>query len=214
MILPYVKPMLIYCLAALPPLILWRVVAVRRQRKRGLRPNMWHEAGVLLFSLFIVGLCQSTLLPQIRFGPGGVRLDMGDPSQNWINPIPFRILYDTYTEVTRYRNYSYLVVSFLGNIGVFIPLGLLPPLLWARLDGARRCAALGFCTSLFIELCQLPLNRCSDVDDLILNTLGTLIGFLLYRALKKSAPRFAARFRLQKADAADASGPPPADGER
>lgn len=40
-----------------------------------------------------------------------------------------------------------------------------------------QCAAAGFCVSLFIELCQLPLNRCSDIDDLILNTLGALAGY-------------------------------------
>lgn len=196
MVLPYLKSMLPYCCAALPAAVAWRVFAVRSLRRRGLRTNALHEAGALLLALFAVGLCQAALLPQIEFGPGGILLDMGDPAQNRINLIPLRIFYDTYIEVTKFHNYSYLVVSFLGNVGIFIPLGLLPPLLWERAAGWRKCAGIGFLTSLFIELCQLPLNRCSDVDDLLLNTLGALTGFWLFVLLRRCAPRFVRRFRI------------------
>ena len=144
MILPYLKSMLPYCCAALPAALLWRALAVRRLRRRGLQTSALHEAGVLLLVLFAVGLCQAALLPRIEFGPAGLVFDMGDPAQNRINLIPLRILYDTYVEVTEFHNYSYLVVSFFGNVGIFMPLGLLAPLLWARADGWRQCAAAGF----------------------------------------------------------------------
>ena len=39
----------------------------------------------------------------------------------------------------------------------------------------------GFALSLFIELFQLFLPRWTDIDDIILNTFGTLIGYLLYK---------------------------------
>ena len=38
--------------------------------------------------------------------------------------------------------------------------------------------------SLAIELNQLLNNRITDIDDLFTNTLGAIIGYLLYRALK------------------------------
>ena len=189
MILPYLKSMLPYCCAALPAALLWRALAVRRLRRRGLQTSALHE------------------LPRIEFGPAGLVFDMGDPAQNRINLIPLRILYDTYVEVTEFHNYSYLVVSFFGNVGIFMPLGLLAPLLWARADGWRQCAAAGFCVSLFIELCQLPLNRCSDIDDLILNTLGALAGYGLFVLLRRYAPRFVLRCRVRPASGMEDAAP-------
>ena len=61
MVLPYLKSMLPYCCAALPAAVAWRVFAVRSLRRRGLRTNALHEAGVLLLALFAVGLCQAAL---------------------------------------------------------------------------------------------------------------------------------------------------------
>lgn len=44
---------------------------------------------------------------------------------------------------------------------------------------------MGFCFSLFIEFSQLYNNRCTDIDDLILNSIGAFIGLLLFRIWKK-----------------------------
>lgn len=41
----------------------------------------------------------------------------------------------------------------------------------------------GFCFSLLIETDQLFNRRATDIDDLIMNTLGTALGFLIYRLL-------------------------------
>ena len=38
----------------------------------------------------------------------------------------------------------------------------------------------GFCFSLLIEISQLCNHRRTDVDDLIMNTLGTILGYLLF----------------------------------
>jgi len=46
--------------------------------------------------------------------------------------------------------------------------------------------------SLSIEFAQLFNNRVSDVDDLLMNTLGTLIGFLVFVSLKKRSPGISA----------------------
>jgi glycopeptide antibiotics resistance protein len=74
-------------------------------------------------------------------------------------------------------------VNTLGNVAAFLPAGMLPPLIWPRAFGSARRAALGsFGLSLLIELAQLATGRrCADVDDLILNTLGGLIGYGLLR---------------------------------
>ena len=54
----------------------------------------------------------------------------------------------------------------------------------------------GFAVTAFIECCQLCVGRAFDVDDLLLNTLGAMLGYGLYRLLKKLVPHFAARFQV------------------
>ena len=43
--------------------------------------------------------------------------------------------------------------------------------------------------SLAIELSQLLNNRITDIDDLFTNTLGAMVGYLLYRAFKMICKR-------------------------
>ncbi len=75
------------------------------------------------------------------------------------------------------------VVTYLQNILLFIPLGFLLPLLWTETNKLAYIALFGFSLSALIEISQLFNNRRSDIDDLILNTTGALIGCLLFRCL-------------------------------
>lgn len=72
-------------------------------------------------------------------------------------------------------------VGYLLNILLFLPLGFLAPLLWKKWDRAASMLGAGLGFSLLIEASQLLNIRSTDVDDLILNTFGALVGFLLYR---------------------------------
>jgi glycopeptide antibiotics resistance protein len=70
-----------------------------------------------------------------------------------------------------------------GNVALFLPLGFLLPLLTPRLDRAWRTVGVGFGLSSAIELSQVafPGVRRADVNDVLLNTLGTALGFLAWR---------------------------------
>lgn len=73
--------------------------------------------------------------------------------------------------------------NFIGNILLFIPVGLLIPVItgWKR-----RTIAVGTGFSLLIEVTQLLTGRgVFDPDDIILNCLGAAIGYGIYRALEK-----------------------------
>ena len=69
------------------------------------------------------------------------------------------------------------LINNLGNIALFIPSGVILPLVYRRLDRWWKVILAGAAMSLAVELLQLlfPQNV-SDVDDLLLNTLGTAIG--------------------------------------
>jgi glycopeptide antibiotics resistance protein len=70
-----------------------------------------------------------------------------------------------------------------GNVALFLPLGFLLPLLAPRLDRLWRTVGAGFVVSAAIELSQVafPGVRRADVNDVLMNTLGTALGFAAYR---------------------------------
>ncbi|MGL9748053.1 hypothetical protein IGI50_001986 [Enterococcus sp. DIV0170] len=71
------------------------------------------------------------------------------------------------------------------NIIMFVPFGFLLPLIWSQYRALRSVVFLGFEFSLMIELLQLFNRRATDIDDLLMNTLGALVGFLFWQLSKK-----------------------------
>lgn len=73
-------------------------------------------------------------------------------------------------------------VNILGNVALFVPLGLF---VFLALDGGSvlRATACGVLLSVTIETLQLFTGRAADIDDVLLNTLGALVGAWLGRAL-------------------------------
>lgn len=72
--------------------------------------------------------------------------------------------------------------SFLLNILMFVPIGFILPILSWKYMRLPNCILFGAGLSLFIELSQLfTLYRASDVDDLLSNVLGIILGYGLFR---------------------------------
>jgi glycopeptide antibiotics resistance protein len=86
-----------------------------------------------------------------------------------------------------------LKVNFVGNLVAFLPMGVLVPLMAGGRRPALRVAVASFGLSLVIEVLQgLSGRRVADVDDVILNTAGGLIGYGLwlgYRAIGRGGCR-------------------------
>ncbi|GAA0497963.1 hypothetical protein GCM10008986_26260 [Salinibacillus aidingensis] len=74
------------------------------------------------------------------------------------------------------------LINLAGNIGVFIPFGVLLPLCFQKLWVIRDFLKVFLVGIFILELCQLSFRVGSfDVDDILLNTVGALTGFLLLR---------------------------------
>ncbi|HKQ00898.1 MAG TPA: VanZ family protein [Actinomycetes bacterium] len=75
-----------------------------------------------------------------------------------------------------------------GNVVLFLPLGILLPLLAPWFDRFWRTVATGFVLSSLIELSQVafPGVRRADVNDVLMNTLGAAVGYLVYRLAVKA----------------------------
>lgn len=83
-----------------------------------------------------------------------------------------------------------MAVNILGNLAVFAPLGFLLPSLrgQARRTSLTHAALAGGGVSLAIELLQyLEGRRVADVDDVILNLVGAVLGYGLFRAAVRIA---------------------------
>jgi glycopeptide antibiotics resistance protein len=103
-----------------------------------------------------------------------------------INLTPFK-------EMTRYsigsKSFFYNVI---GNIVLFIPVGyFVSDYLNAKKTSQIFLASIVI--SLTAELIQFKIGRAFDVDDIILNVVGSLIGFLSYlgvKGIKRKLPSF------------------------
>ena len=85
---------------------------------------------------------------------------------------------------------EYAINNLLGNIIGFIPLGILLPLLFARLRSATATIFCVFMFSLAFETFQLfSMLGIFDVDDIVLNTLGGAIGYLIFLLFANSVDR-------------------------
>lgn len=92
-------------------------------------------------------------------------------------------LFQSYIPLIQERNWFRILYLFGGNIVWFIPMGMY--LQWLKVKwNMGRIAVMGFFFSFFIEIMQYILGTgISELDDLILNTLGTVAGALCIRIL-------------------------------
>jgi glycopeptide antibiotics resistance protein len=93
------------------------------------------------------------------------------------NFIPFK-------EILRYELWSpKFIRNVIGNIIVFIPYGFYASYI-VRINKAYIIFILGLITSLSIEFTQLMIGRVFDIDDIMMNIVGVLFGYLIYVLLK------------------------------
>ena len=99
---------------------------------------------------------------------------------------PFRINLIPLVRLFDYDSIRDMIWNVVGNVVMYIPSGIVLPIVYRKLDSCWKVIAAGAFISLCIEILQLPFaSRASDVDDLILNTLGVAIGWGIYAAVKR-----------------------------
>ena len=160
--------------------ILVRGMVCLRQRKYSLK----RELQLLLVYICVVVVTRFTFFPFSKVD-GQVQPLLFDASRIFpprINLLPVVYLFD-------YPIFREALINFIGNTAMFIPLGIVWPSVFKKLDTHGKVIAAGVGYSLLIEIFQLPFfDRVSDIDDLLLNSLGFLMGYgiyLLVRTLKR-----------------------------
>jgi glycopeptide antibiotics resistance protein len=111
------------------------------------------------------------------------------PSTEWrYNLVPFTTIK---MYLVHYHHYPFRTwaINLFGNIAVFVPFGIFLPAVFKLGKRLINFLILFFVPLLVLEILQTVLRLGSfDVDDLILNLLGALIGFVLYKWMYKTIP--------------------------
>ncbi len=78
------------------------------------------------------------------------------------------------------KSLNFLAVNYLGNIFLFLPFGLILPVIFNKLN-IQKAIVLGLLTSVIIELIQ-HFTGCgyADIDDVLMNVLGVILGAFSY----------------------------------
>ena len=101
-----------------------------------------------------------------------------DVSWSSSNFVPF-------AEMFRYEIGSTMFIrNALGNILIFMPYGFFVSY-FLKLERARTAFVLTMIASITIEVTQLMIGRVFDIDDILLNLLGGLVGYYLYHILNR-----------------------------
>lgn len=146
------------------------------------------EIALGIFVLFMAGLLALAFegnyrMPSRMFEQARERLITG----NGINLVPFRSIQ---TYFIHYGPDGFLV-NFVGNIVMFMPWGFGLTLLWKKNQRIWLVALYSLGLTVFIESVQLFIGRSVDVDDLILNFVGSCLGAGVCHILRKKFPGLA-----------------------
>lgn len=96
-----------------------------------------------------------------------------------INPVPFStILQYLGGSMTTYS----IIINLLGNIAAFMPMGFLTPIAFPAVR-SFKCVFFVTCLStILVEITQyLTRSGISDIDDILLNTAGGILGYLFFK---------------------------------
>ena len=74
---------------------------------------------------------------------------------------------------------------FIENILMFLPFGILFPLVFHKLQNIKVCIIVGLLSSIFLEFIQLLTQRgFCQLDDVVTNIFGTVLGWSIYKIFR------------------------------
>ncbi|MEU0522011.1 VanZ family protein [Streptosporangium sp. NPDC006007] len=163
---------------ALPMVAIFLLIWVKKARPSKLR--LLSGIALAVYALLLLNVTlfplpvQSALLRDLR---------LSDSPDNNLIPVKGLI------SMAERESWAVLIRQIIGNILLLLPLGYLVPVIW-NVKGVHRLAFIAFGVSLLVEMAQLVISQAIgytykifDVDDIILNTFGGIMGYILYVAL-------------------------------
>jgi len=145
--------------------------------RRPWQRRMKREIMLMLFWLFNASLLILALEGEYSAPQDMLRRTMGRiAAGDGINIIPLHTIAGFFTAFDADR----FLVNIVGNIIMFVPWGFGLVLLWESNRRPIRITGLSFAITAFIEFFQLFIGRLVDIDDMILNLFGSMLGALIW----------------------------------
>ncbi|PZD94917.1 hypothetical protein DNH61_14830 [Paenibacillus sambharensis] len=166
-----------FIIFAVIAVIIWerRRIRLWRSRRRE-RHRVLHEIFMQVSFVYVMGFLYMTFFP-LR-------------GLTWpLLPLPFDNTVPLQETIRQFRRMQDGIPVFGllyagGNIALFVPLGMMAPMLHKAFHSLLLTCLFGLAVSFAVEISQNMLgHRNSDVDDLIFNTIGAGIGYVLYRII-------------------------------
>lgn len=171
--------MIIYILLFSPFYFIFRYLYINKNEYIKKEKNfLKHELMLYFLFCFIVCICVKTIIPDIEITQNGINYVFGFGS---INIIPFKIIYDILTNID---NNMYLN-QFAINLFLFIPIGIILPLIYKKYENIKSLIKFSIIFSVIIGVLKLLRPKVFSIDDVLLNLLGIITGYLIYLFIKK-----------------------------
>ncbi|SFD83097.1 VanZ like family protein [Paenibacillus catalpae] len=139
----------------------------------------WRWGKPVNFMILALFIMYSLIMLKLLF----IREDYYHWNKYNYNIIPFHTIKSLIYHRDAYNTDTW-VKNLFGNIVLFIPLGVFIPVLNRRLLRVVRCLLVIILILFLVESIQLVTRVGSfDIDDIILNTLGAIIGLFLMRII-------------------------------
>jgi glycopeptide antibiotics resistance protein len=98
-----------------------------------------------------------------------------------LNLTPFHTILDM-MRIDEHSFFDKIIVNLIGNILGFIPIGFFLPAIFKKFRSFGKFSLFFIGMIIFLELSQMLLHvGVADIDDVILNYLGGILGFLLFK---------------------------------
>lgn len=145
-----------------------------RDKPQRFYTRVWNRVYQLLFLGYITVLVWELFLGRYR--------SHGGPRRYSLTPLKTIVGY-----IENYRSFglSIILINLAGNILAFMPLGFLLPLVFKRTGRMIVIIRVTLLTSTLAEIFQYIFNVGGlDIDDVLLNTIGGVLGYLLYKLVE------------------------------
>ncbi|MDT4967274.1 MAG: hypothetical protein QOJ64_2011 [Acidobacteriota bacterium] len=180
------RAIILSTLICFPVWIAARVVINISRRRLGEATSMKRELLLGSFFLYALVVMSVTIVP--------LRMSMSRvPGSSDINVVPvIKSLKCMFAHRAGRQDpmVRLCVQNIVGNILLFLPLGGLLPLVSKNFRSLKKVMLVALISSVGIEVAQLLFGllgsvRSSDIDDVLLNTMGAFLGFIVYTMVKK-----------------------------